>query len=88
MPKHRKKSENLQGTNQKKAAYKRGWQQFPSRLPDLAAERVENPLLVGAPERRDKQPLGAISSEPVDDRLRRQQLQAVDNQITIRIQCK
>ena len=61
---------------------------FPSRLPDLAAERVENPLLVGAPERRDKQPLGAISSEPVDDRLRRKQLQAVNNQITIRIQCK
>ena len=55
---------------------------------NLAAKRIENPLLVGAPQRRNKQPLGAVASQPVDDRLRRQALQAVNNQITIRIQCQ
>ena len=52
---------------------------FPLPLSNLAAQRVENPLLVSAPERCDKKPLGAVAGEPVDDRLRRQEPQAVNN---------
>ena len=59
-----------------------------SGLPNSLIKSVQDPLLVCAPLRCDQQALGSVSRDPVHDSLRRQKAQAVDDQITIGIQCK
>ena len=53
---------------------------------EAPGERIEHQALICAPERRNQKTLRPVSGDPVDNKLRRQQGHAVNDQIQVFLQ--